>query len=108
MKLKKQRAECPIEIYTALTYDLERFEWDENKRELNIQKHRIDFVEILDIFKDEKRIETQSLRKSEMRFTTVGCVNDFLAFVVFVNRGSKRRIISARKANIVERKLYEF
>ena len=40
---------------------MERFEWDEKKRLLNLEKHGIDFVDAVDIFEDLSRIEKESL-----------------------------------------------
>ena len=65
---KNKRAESPIELYTSLTYDvMDDFEWDEHKREINLQKHGIDFVRVLDIFADVQRIERHAVRNRELR-----------------------------------------
>lgn len=105
---KNKKAESPIELYTSLTYNLfDYFEWDENKREINIRKHGIDFIRALDIFEDVKRIERLTIKKGELRIEAIGQVIDSIIFVVYVHRDDKKRIISARKASRMERKLYE-
>jgi uncharacterized DUF497 family protein len=38
------------------------YEWDENKRRSNIEKHGVDFVAAIEIFKDNERIETEDTR----------------------------------------------
>jgi uncharacterized protein len=30
-----------------------RFEWDENKRFINLQKHKIDFADVWNVFENE-------------------------------------------------------
>jgi uncharacterized protein len=86
---------------------MSKFEWDENKRVLNIEKHGIDFIDAIYIFDDVNRIELETFRNNEQRFLTIGKVENVIILVVYVNRGDKRRIISARRAHIEERKYYE-
>ena len=57
---------------------MKNFEWDENKRELNLEKHGIDFVDAIEVFDDPDRIECSSHRKGEERVSnhrddTRGC-----------------------------------
>ncbi len=86
---------------------MNRFEWDENKRLLNIEKHGIDFVDALHIFDDVDRIELETFRNNEQRFLTIGQVEGVVILLVYVNRAEKVRIISARRASFEERKYYE-
>ena len=51
------------------------FEWDNEKRELNLKKHGVDFVGAAKIFDDPARIERSSFRKGEERLQTIGMVN---------------------------------
>jgi uncharacterized DUF497 family protein len=83
------------------------FEWDQNKREHNLQKHGIDFIDGIEIFDDSDRIECESTRNGETRFLTIGCVNDIVLLLVYIQRGAKRRIISVRRASKNERQAYE-
>lgn len=85
---------------------MERFEWDEKKRLLNLEKHGIDFVDAVDIFEDLSRIEKESLRGHELRYETIGTVNDVVIFVVYTYRESIIRLISARRASKNEREAY--
>jgi uncharacterized DUF497 family protein len=86
------------------------FEWDEDKRKSNIEKHGVDFVAAVDVFNDPDRIETEDTRKNygERRLQSIGEARPGLLFVVYTYRdqGFSRRLISARKANIKERAVY--
>lgn len=86
------------------------FEWDENKNEINWQKHRVDFADAIHVFLDESRLEREDTRKSygESRFQTVGMTEQGVLFVIYTTRKhNKIRIISARRANSRERKSYD-
>ena len=85
---------------------MDKFEWDENKRELNIQKHGIDFVGAVRIFDDPYRIEIENSKKGETRYQVIAAIDDIIIFLVYAYRNPKRRIISARRANHKERKIY--
>ena len=87
-----------------------KYQWDESKRNSNIAKHGVDFVDAAAVFSDDERIETVDTRQDygEQRLQTIGMVEPNILFVVFTMRdkGETRRIISARMANSNERKLY--
>lgn len=82
------------------------FEWDENKRKSNLLKHSVDFVDMTDSFDDPNRLETDIIRNNESRYQTLGIINGILFFVVYTDRDNIKRIISARKASRLERKIY--
>jgi len=85
------------------------FEWDENKRLANLEKHGIDFTVALLVFEDENRINYVDDRKSygETRIRTVGKIkNELIASVISTDRNGNTRIISARRANQKEREDY--
>ena len=86
------------------------FKWDENKRRLNLLKHRVDFADAVGVFYDDYAITVEDPdHYEEQRFITLG--TDFrLEVLVVVNvrrEGDTIRIISARKADPKERKQYE-
>jgi uncharacterized protein len=87
-----------------------RFEWDERKRLLNIDDHRVDFIDMVQIFDGRPTSTYRSPRRAEDRWGTVGIVNDRFHLVVWTMRGERRRIISAYRADDWEireyRKLY--
>lgn len=83
------------------------FEWDENKRNYNLEKHGIDFIDIISLFEDPNRIEFKNIRQGERRIQTIGMVEDVVLFLVYTLRGKKKRIISVRRASKNERKAYD-
>ena len=89
-----------------MSWIMNKFEWDENKRTLNFEKHGIDFVDAIDVFMDLSRIEFESIRDGELRYQTIGSVNDVVLLVVYTYRSSTVRLISARRANKNEREAY--
>ena len=84
------------------------FEWDDEKERLNIQKHGISFKAAAKVFLDENRIEIYDEEHSieEDRYITIGLAGDVL-FVVYTERVSRIRLISARLASARERRLYD-
>ena len=83
------------------------FEWDENKRTINLEKHGIDFINAVGIFGDVNRIELETIRNGESRVISIGRVYDIILLVVYVHRQEKKRLISARRASAEERECYE-
>ena len=92
---------------TKLKFGEMLFEWDEEKNKINIRKHHIDFSKILKVFSDENRIEflDELHSDNEERWQLIGKVDEVL-FVVYTERGDVTRIISARKADAYERRMY--
>ncbi len=82
-------------------------EWDSHKNAINIQKHGIDFETAAYVFTDVDRIEYYDSEHSldEDRYYTIGRVNNVL-FVVYTERGSIIRLISARYATAKEEAVY--
>ena len=72
---------------------------DEEKNQLNIKKHRIDFETAMLVFNDLQRIEIYDVEHSinENRYNTIGMVHDVL-FVVYTEQKENIRLISARPA----------
>jgi len=85
----------------------EDFEWDPDKEQANFTKHHIHFETAARVFQDENRIEFYDALHSEDedRYNTIGMVNNVL-FVVYTERGSRIRLISARLATASERRIY--
>jgi len=76
-----------------------RFEWDEAKRQLNLRRHRIDFVDAVEVFQVETVTVIDDRHEyGEMRFFTLGLVNGIVVAVSHTETGDVIRIISARKA----------
>ncbi len=86
------------------------FEWDDEKEKANIEKHGIDFSTAALVFGDANRIEKYDEKHSdeEDRYITIGQINGvaIVVMVVYTNRGSAIRIISARLATKREKEAY--
>ena len=82
------------------------FEWDEAKRVSNIEKHGIDFKRARELFDGRPMFISMLLRGGEIRFSSVGVVEEEIQTVIWTVRGPKVRIISARKARNAERRQY--
>jgi uncharacterized DUF497 family protein len=82
------------------------FEWDESKRVLNLAKHHIDFLDAQRIF-DVPVFERTEHRHGEERVVAIGAIEDIEIVVVYVVRGERRRLISARRASSNERQEYQ-
>jgi len=84
------------------------FEWDENKRQRNLQIHGIDFEDAKEIWQ-RRVLEIQSPQShhGEHRLLAIGQTGGRFITVVFTWRGNNRRIISARPARRYERENYQ-
>ena len=82
------------------------YQWDEAKRQANIDKHGVDF-EAAKSFPWETSHITQSIRRGELRYVATGYIGDRLYSVVYTYRDAGRRIISLRSASPRERREYE-
>lgn len=85
------------------------FVWDPTKAATNLTKHGVAFETACEAFLDPfVRIQDASTEQPEHRQAIVGLTTAWkLLFVVFADRENSLRIISARSATAVERKLYE-
>jgi uncharacterized DUF497 family protein len=81
------------------------FEWDDDKRDINLREHKIDFPDALRVM-DGQIFVRRSDRGDEVRYMVFGFVNDDETVVVCTFRGENCRIISARRARRDERKKY--
>ena len=86
------------------------FEWDENKAETNLAKHKVAFDEAATVFGDPLSVTfpdpDHSIR--EQRFVLIGMTSTArMVVVAHVLRGDNIRIISARPATNAERRKYD-
>jgi len=89
-----------------------KFEWDESKNIINIQKHDVSFEEAMTVFKDIKAVllYDENHSETEDRFNIIGMSQlSKLLIVCHCYRESDTiiRIISARKSTTEESKYYE-
>lgn len=81
------------------------FEWNDAKRQANLVKHEVGF-EAVDAFDWETAIANADTRHAEPRWIATGYIGSRLHVVVYAMRGTRRRIISLRKANAREVRKY--
>lgn len=83
------------------------FEWDETKRLANLSKHGIDFIDVPLVFDGEiVTVEDERFSYSEQRLVTFGLLQGRVVAIVHTEREDITRIISARKANKYEQRIY--
>lgn len=83
------------------------FEWDEEKYTVNLRKHSVKFEEAAEVFFDPLSIFEDASVEEESREYIIGfSFSSKMLFVVFVERGIRLRIISARSATSQDRKDY--
>lgn len=83
------------------------FEWDEIKNSKNIEKHSLDFIDVVSAFK-YPIIKKENTKKDygEKRWIAIGQLKNFCIVIIYTIRDKKIRLISARKANKKEREIY--
>jgi len=86
------------------------FVWDEEKYDINLQKHNITFEEASTVFEDDDMIYKMDVKHSrnEVRYKIIGMSDNPRLLVVChcIRNGNTIRIISARKANKTEAQEY--
>lgn len=90
------------------------FSWDETKNQSNQRKHGLSFELAKRVFDDPFHISRQDRDEDgELRWQTIGMVGDVVLILVAhtmhqTTTGEEHiRIISARRATKLERKIYE-
>jgi uncharacterized DUF497 family protein len=82
------------------------FEWDENKRAINLAERGLDLIDATPLFDGRPVFTYPSPRHGEERFVTVGLsANRFFA-VVWTERVEAIRLISFRRARDAEERKY--
>lgn len=84
-----------------------QFEWDEAKRQSNLDKHGLDFVDVEQVFDGETvTILDDRFDYGEERFITFGLLIDRVVAIVHTETDVVIRIISMRKATKHEESNY--
>jgi uncharacterized protein len=85
------------------------FEWDEQKNELNLDRHGFDFAHAYRIFDLPMVVDLDERRDyGEYRWIGIGLLDERVVVVVFTEKSKEiTRIISLRKALSYERRRYE-
>ena len=82
-----------------------RYEWDEQKRRTNLQKHDVEFADAIFALDDTAALTRQDINSEEESFVTLGSdATGRLLVVVYTYREEDViRLISARRATRPER-----
>lgn len=83
--------------------------WDEAKRESNLTKHGLDFLDAYLVYENPDKCTYQSSREGEVRLIDIATavVHGRLLTLIYTKRGDDIRIISFRPSSREERKRYE-
>lgn len=84
-----------------------KFEWHEDKRQKNLEKHGLDFADVEEVFEsDTVTIEDNRSYYGEERWITLGTLQGLVVLVVHTEQDETIRVISFRKASKHEQKIY--
>jgi len=84
-----------------------RITYDPEKRALTLANRGLDFEDARQVFAGRHlEIEDDRFDYGEIRWQTIGRLNDDVVMVVWTGRGNARHIISMRKCNARERQKY--
>ena len=83
------------------------FEWDEAKRDRNLEKHPIDFADAAELFTSSRfEWHGEPQEYGEERRVTIGVIAGRVCVCAYTLRGSRYQIISLRRANAREQARY--
>lgn len=85
---------------------MKNYEWDKNKRELNLEKHEIDLLMLSKYLTTQIESSARATARERKRAQTIGMVAGIVILLVYTVRQGKKRIISARRACKNERETY--
>ena len=85
-----------------------KIEFDRAKRVSTLENRGLDMAQADEIFAGNTiTVEDDRMEYGEKRFITVGLLKYRMVILVWTPRGEARRIISMRKANAREQKIYK-
>ncbi len=82
------------------------FEWDEAKRQRNLAKHGVDFLDATALFDGRPVVTVLGQHPNEPRFLTTGELDGRFSTIVRTWRGEAIRLISARRARDAEQRAH--
>ena len=89
-------------------YCVVEFHWNEMKSRENLKKHGLCFEDAAGIFEEETvTFLDDRFEYGEKRYLTLGTLDGRVIVTVHAQRGETIRIISMRKANRREKKIYQ-
>lgn len=84
------------------------FEWDDEKRTRNLEKHEVDFGSFAMFDWDTAlTLEDERFTYGERRYVSIGKIANRIFVAVWTERSSNLRLISLRKANKREVRRYD-
>ena len=84
------------------------YEWDKAKNRSNFAKHGLDFEDAEEVFTGPcVTFEDSRFDYGEERLITLGLLAGRVVIIAHAQRGEATRIISMRKANRREQKIYQ-
>ncbi len=85
------------------------FEWSHTKRLYNLENHGLDFIDVSRVWTSLLVIQEDNHKDyGEKRYVVLGLLHDRVVVIVYTLRGLNIiRIISFRRANAREIKIYE-
>lgn len=84
-----------------------KFTWDEAERQVNLEKHGLDFAEAESVFRGATfTFEDDRFEYGEHRFITIGMLGDTAVVMAHAEQGDTVRILSMRRATGNEQRLY--
>lgn len=84
-----------------------KFEFDDRKSLINLEKHGIDFVDAQQLWNDPYLIEIEARSTDESRSLVIGAIDGKVWSAVITYRGEIIRIISVRRSRKAEVAIYE-
>ena len=82
------------------------YEWDEPKRQSNLRKHGLDFMDADLVFEAPIKVTVDVSHADDDRYADLAEVNGCVLMLVYSLRNQTVRCISLRVASRRERKLY--
>lgn len=83
------------------------YEWDEVKRQSNLRKHGLDFMDADLVFEALFKVTVDAAHADDDRYADLAEVNGRVLMLVYTLRQQTVRCISLRVASRRERKLYD-
>ncbi len=84
-----------------------RYKWDEKKREINLEKHGLDFLDAVLVLEAQEKATFPARYEQEEQFKAIAKVEETYFVVIYTMRSDITRIISFRPAKRKERLRYE-
>lgn len=84
-----------------------KFEFDDGKSLLNLEKHGIDFVDAQQLWNDPYLLEIEARSTDESRSLVIGAIDGKVWSAVITYRGEIIRLISVRRTRKAEVAIYE-